>query len=596
MKPIDKVAALRKLMQEHQIDAWIVSSSDPHQSEYVAEHWQARAWLSGFTGSAGTVVITANKAGLWTDPRYHIRAEEELTGSGITLYREGLPGVPSYRQWLLNEMNPGDTIGFDGSVMSVQDVGKIERKLQDKAVNFSHQYDFIGRLWEDRPVLPKNPIMLHDIKYAGETRNSKIQRVRKKLGEIECQAQLVTALDEIAWLLNIRGRDVEYNPVAICYLVIMENEVRLFINAEKVPTQVREVLAGDGVEFSNYDDIFSYWEQVPAKTKVLSDPEQTSYKISNLISKTCLIKQAMSVPYAMKAIKNEKEIEGLRQAHIRDGVALVKWMYWLDHQNLERGHTEITLAEKLADFRSRGDNFQGLSFNTISGYQANSAVGHYFPRPETTPVVKPEGILLIDSGGQYLDGTTDITRTISLGRPTYEQKEVFTVVLKGLIHLSEAIFLKGTKGSELDVFARVPLWKQGWNCRHGIGHGIGSFLGVHEGPQKFAPGNKISFEPGMVTTNEPGVYFEGKFGVRLENVLITVPYRDTDFGEFLGFETISLCPIDLDLVEPKLLRSDEIGWLNAYHQVVYQSLVEFMTDDEGSWLHYETRSVPNPWQ
>jgi len=443
----------------------------------------------------------------------------------------------------------------------------------------------------ERPVIPHNQIFLHDIEYSGETRNSKIQRVREKLREIECQSQLVTSLDEIAWLLNIRGRDIQYNPVAICYAVITNDEVRLFINEEKVPDDVRITLAEDGVGFSNYEDVFSYWQQLPAGIKVLIDPEKTSYKIEKRISQTCRIRHGMSIPYAMKAVKNDIELEGLRQAHIRDGVALVRWMYWLDQQEFEDDHTEITLANKLTNFRRLGDKFQGLSFNTISGYQANSAIGHYFPRPETTPVIEPEGILLIDSGGQYLDGTTDITRTISLGSPTNKQKFAFTSVLKGLIHLSQTKFLKGTKGSELDVLAREPLWRQGWNCRHGIGHGIGSFLSVHEGPQKFAPGNRISFEAGMVTTNEPGVYFEEEFGVRLENVLVTGLYETTDFGDFLEFETISLSPIDLDLIDPRLLKPDEIEWLNAYHQEVYLSLAQFLTEDESSWLEHETRTI-----
>lgn len=578
-------------MQQHQIDAWIVPSSDPHQSEYVTDHWQARAWLSGFTGSAGTVAITAEEAGLWTDPRYHIRASDELTGSGITLYREGLPGVPSYRKWLLNELNEGDTIGFDGSVMSVREVEKIERTFQGLTFNFSHQHDLVGQLWEERPVIPQKPIFLHDLMFSGESRKSKIQRVRDKLSEIGCDGQLVTALDEIAWLLNIRGRDVQFNPVAICYVVITESEVRLFINSDKVPIRVREVLAGDGVELSYYEDIFSYWSHVPAEKKVLIDPERTSYKVEQLISQACQIKHGMSVPYAMKAVKNEKELEGLRQAHIRDGVALVKWMYWLDQQNFENEHTEITLADKLTEFRRTGENFQGLSFNTISGYQANSAIGHYFPRPETTPIIKPEGILLIDSGGQYLDGTTDITRTMSMGGATAEEKQVFTRVLKGLIRLSELKFPKGVKGSELDAFAREPLWRQGWNCRHGIGHGIGSFLNVHEGPQKFAPGNQVPFEPGMVTTNEPGVYFPGKFGCRLENVLVTIPVAATDFGEFYGFETITVCPIDLDLVELPLLTEGEKTWFNEYHQWVYSSLAPFLSEEERAWLEHETRSI-----
>jgi Xaa-Pro aminopeptidase len=591
MKPQEKIAELRKLMQDRQIAAWIVPSTDPHQSEYVADHWQARAWLSGFTGSAGTIVVTREKSGLWTDPRYHLRAEQELAGSGIDLYREGLPDVPSYRKWLREELNPEDTIGFDGSVLSLWEVEKLEQAFQDKAINLDYQYDFIGQMWSNRPKIPRNPIFLHDTKFAGETRESKFKRVIENLRERECQAQLVTALDDIAWLFNIRGSDVLYNPVAICYAVISELEVRLFIREDKVTVEVRKSLIEDGVEFSEYEDIFSYWQQPPGGINILIDPEKTSYKLERTISQTCRIKKGRSIPYSLKAVKNEVELEGLRQAHVRDGVAMVKWMSWLDQQSAEIEHTEITIAEKLSEFRSQGDYFQGLCFGTISGFQANSAVGHYSPQPETTPTLGPEGILLIDSGGQYLDGTTDITRTMSMGGATAEEKQAFTRVLKGLIRLSELKFPKGVKGSELDAFAREPLWRQGWNCRHGIGHGIGSFLNVHEGPQKFAPGNQTPFEPGMVTTNEPGVYFPGKFGCRLENVMVTIPVAATDFGEFYGFETLTLCPIDLDLVELSLLNEGERNWLNGYHQRVYSSLAPSLSEDERAWLERETRRI-----
>ncbi|UCD40668.1 MAG: aminopeptidase P family protein [Chloroflexota bacterium] len=591
MKPQEKVFELQKLMKDHQIEAWIVPSTDPHQSEYVAEHWKGRAWLSGFTGSAGTIVVTGDKSGLWTDPRYHLRAEQELEGSGIELFREGLPDVPNFRKWLIQELNSGDTVGFDGSVLSQQEVRKLERAFQEKDIQLNYQHDLVGQLWDDRPIIPRNPIFLHGTEFAGETRGSKFQRVREKLKENGFQAQVVTGLDEIAWLFNIRGSDVLYNPVAICYAVISEWEVRLFIYRDKVPPEVRAALVEEGIEFSEYEDIFSYWQQLPEETMVLIDPEKTSYKMERIISKSCRTKKGMSIPYLMKAVKNEVELEGLRQAHIRDGVAMVKWMYWLDQQGENFQHTEITVADKLTEFRSQGEYFQGLSFGTISAYQANSAVGHYNPQPETTPTLRLEGIFLIDSGGQYLDGTTDITRTLSLGGATDKQKQVFTRVLKGLIRLSRARFPKGVKGNELDAITREPLWQQGWNCRHGIGHGIGSYLNVHEGPQKFAVGNKTPFEPGMVATNEPGVYFPGKFGCRIENVLVTIPDEATDFGEFYGFETITLCPIDLELVDDSLLTEGEVSWLNEYHQWVFDTLSPFLSQEEKEWLEQETRSI-----
>ncbi len=591
MEPQEKIFDLQKLMKDYQIEAWIVPSTDPHQSEYVAEHWKERAWLSGFTGSAGTVVVTEEKAGLWTDPRYHLRAEHELSGSGIELFRVGMPDVPTYPKWLLQELESGDTIGFNGSLLSLREVRNLERTFQEKDIHLNYQHDLVGQLWDDRPIIPRNPIFLHGTEFAGETRDSKFQRIREKLKENGCQAQVVIGLDEIAWLLNIRGSDVLYNPVAICYAVISEWEVRLFIYRDKVPPEVRAALVEEGIEFSEYEDIFSYWQQLPEETMVLIDPEKTSYKIERIISQSCRIKKRMSIPYLMKAVKNEVELEGLRKAHIRDGVAMVKWMYWLDQQSEDFKHTEITVADKLTEFRSQGEFFQGLSFGTISAYQANSAVGHYSPQPGTTPTLQPEGIFLIDSGGQYLDGTTDITRTLSLGGATDEHKQVFTRVLKGLIRLSRVKFPKGIKGNELDAITREPLWQEGWNCRHGIGHGIGSFLNVHEGPQKFATGNQIPFEPGMVATNEPGVYFQGKFGCRIENVLVTIPVDSTDFGEFYGFETITICPIDLELVEFSLLDEEEINWLIEYHQWVFDTLSPFLSQEEREWLEQETRSI-----
>ena len=591
MGPIERIAGLRKLMRDHFIDALLVPSADPHQSEYVAERWQTRAWLSGFTGSAGTVVVTQEKCGLWTDSRYHIRAAHELAGSEIELFRTGLPGVPSYAAWLQQELREGDTLGFDGSVLSVSQVAKLDQAFRGKAVTFSYQNDLVGQLWHDRPKVPQNPISLHDMKYAGESRRSKIRRIRDKLKEQGVHAQLVTTLDDIAWTLNIRGSDVQYNPVAISYAVISEWEVRLFIRRNKVPNDVRQALEKDGVQFSEYEDVFSFWHQVPDGTTVLVDPEKTSHQIERILSQTCRVKKGVSIPYSLKATKNETELEGVRKAHIRDGVSLVKWMCWLDQQSADIVHTEITVARRLAEFRGLGEHSRGLSFGTIAGYQANSAIGHYNPRSETTPKIGPEGILLVDSGGQYLDGTTDVTRTITLGSPTREEKQALTLVLKGLIKVSRAKFPKGTTGSALDALAREPLWQHGYNCRHGTGHGIGSYLNVHEGPQRLSSSSDVSLGKGMVTTIEPGVYFEGKFGVRLENVLITVAETTTGFGDFYSFETVTLCPIDLDLVETSLLDSEERTWLNEYHRLVNATLTPFLSQAEQAWLRHETREI-----
>ena len=591
MTPRERIRTLQTLLREHQIDAYIIPSADPHQSEYVAARWQARAWVSGFTGSAGTLVITQQRAGLWVDSRYHIRATREVEGSGIKVYKVGLSGVPSFADWLAQELNAGAVVGFDGRVFSVAEVTKLAHAFQDKRVTFSFERDLVGEIWTGRPAIPQNEIFIHDLIFAGQARTAKIQSIREQLAARNTHAQLISALDDIAWTLNLRGSDVECNPVAISYLVISRDAVRLFIDAMKIPPDVRAGLESDGVQILAYDEIYSYLDNLSPETTVLIDPDKTSYKLEQIVARACHTIRGTSIPSRLKAIKNETERDGIRQAHIRDGVAVVKWMYWLSQQTFEDRHTEITLAEKLDEFRSAGDHFQGPSFGAIVAYQANSAVGHYRAHADTTPTIRREGILLVDSGGQYLDGTTDITRTLTLGNPTPEQKRAFTSVLRGLIRLSQAQFPKGTQGKQLDALAREPLWKQGWICRHGIGHGVGCFLNVHEGPQGFSKTNTVAFEPGMVTTNEPGVYLEGRFGIRLENVLLTISEGMTEFGEFCGFETVALCPIDLKLVDSSLLSGAEKNWLNEYHQRVFQVLSPFLSFEETEWLRGATRAI-----
>ncbi len=591
MKPKEKIAELRKLMKAYNIDAYIVPSTDPHQSEYPAECWKARAWLSGFRGSAGTVVVTQTKAGLWTDPRYHMRGETELAGSGIELYKFGLIGVPAYSEWLDQELGDGSVVGFDGNVVSMADMEKLKAAFREKTIKLVTQYDLVGELWHDRPGIPENSTFLHDEKFAGESRKSKINRVREKLKESGADAHLLTSLDDIAWTLNLRGSDVAYNPVAICYLVISDHEVRLFMDREKIPDQVKQVLESEGVALSEYEGVVGYLQQLKPGIRILIDPEKTNCNLKESIPQSIWVKEGVSIPYVMKAIKNETELAGIRKSQIRDGVALVKWMCWLDGQIGKVPHTEITVAEKLTEFRSQGEYFQGLSFGTICGYQSNSAVGHYSSNPETVPTLKAEGILLIDSGGQYLDGTTDITRTLTLGNPTHEEKQAFTLVLKCQIKLATLVFPKGTSGDRLDAIAREPLWRLGWNCRHGIGHGVGYFLNVHEGPQRFREDNAVPLELNMLMSNEPGVYFEGQFGVRLENLLVTVLKDVTEFGEFYGFETDTLCPFDLELVDVAMLNSEEKSWLNAYHRRVYETLKPFLMEEEKAWLRRETRQI-----
>ncbi len=586
----EKLAALRKLMSAHKIDAWIVPSDDPHQSEYVADRWKARAWLSGFTGSAGTVVVTADKAGLWTDSRYFLQAEMELKDSGITLFKEDIPGVPYYKDWFREVLKENAVVGFDGKVMSVSQVKDLESKLAAKKISFAYHVDLIDNLWQDRPSIPGNPAFILEEKYAGESRTSKINHIRAEMKKHKADYLILSALDDIAWTLNIRGSDVEYNPVTYCYAVIAQTESRLFITEKKLNKNVNRELTDDRIIIDDYDKFFDFLTSLPEST-VLLDPDKTSQKIMDSISLSCVVLETPSIPFDLKACKNETELKGIRNAHIRDGVALVKWLYWLNNHIGKEEHTEISIADKLKEFRSKGEFFQGLSFDTIAGYKGNGAIVHYSAKPETAAKIYPEGILLIDSGGQYLDGTTDITRTITLGKPTEEEKTCFTLVLKGHINLGKLVFPKGYNGSQIDVVARAAMWEFYMNYGHGTGHGVGHFLNVHEGPQRIRPENNVPLKPGMLTSNEPGLYIKGKFGIRIENLIVTTVKKENEFGTFFGFETVSFCPICLDLVNVNMLTGDEKKWLNDYHKAVYEKLGPFLSADEKNWLQHETRAV-----
>ncbi|MEZ4709884.1 MAG: aminopeptidase P family protein [Caldilineaceae bacterium] len=581
----------QNLLKQTNIDAWIVPSADPHQSEYVAEHWQARAWLSGFSGSAGTLVVTPNWAGLWTDPRYHLRAAAELAGSGIALFRLGLPDVPSHLAWLASALPAGATVGLDASVLSAAAFAELSQRLQAKAVKFYTERNLVQECWQERPPMPQAPVFEHEEHFAGEARAAKLARIRARLHAEGAHAHLLTALDDIAWTFNLRGGDVAFNPVTIAYALILEDEARLYIDRAKVPASLQEALARDGVVLEEYTAIEACWQRLSPNATVLIDPAKTSHQLHQRLAQHCQTKWGTSIPHLLKATKNATELAGLRQACLRDGAALVRWLIWLEDAIGNAPHTEITVAAKLAEFRSLGEHYRGLSFGTICGYRANSAVGHYSAQPETTPAIYPAGILLIDSGAQYMDGTTDVTRALTLGAPTVDEKRVFTTVLKSHIRLATAIFPAGARGDQLDALAREPLWRAGWNCRHGIGHGVGHFLNVHEGPQRFATNNRVAFAPGMVTSNEPGVYFEGRFGVRLENLLVTIPHSTTEFGEFYGFETVTLCPFDVELVEPTMLEQAEKTWLNQYHQRVYNELAPHLSAYEQAWLRHKTQPV-----
>ena len=587
----EKLAALRALMRDHAIDAWIVPSADPHQSEYVAERWQARAWMTGFSGSAGTQVVTHDRAGLWTDSRYHLRAEQDLAGTAIELFKDGLPGVPSYTEWLASMLPTGATVGFDANVFSVKEVEKLRQALAAKQVTLNIEHDLVGEIWPDRPARPAGPIFLHDVRFSGEPRAGKLARIRDQMQQQHSDVLLLAALDDIAWTLNIRGSDVTCNPVAVSYAVITDSEARVFVDTGKLPADVRAALAADSIAFAPYDEIGNYLHDLPAGAVVLIDPDKTSYGLAQAVPATCTISEKTSLPRVMKAIKNATELDGIHQAHVRDGIAMVRWLQWLENEVATGVHTEVTVAAKLEQIRSQARHYQGLSFGIIAGYAANGAIGHYKPEAATAATLEPRSVLVIDSGSQYLDGTTDVTRTASLGTPTPDERRAFTRVLQSLIRLSTAQFPQGTTGAQLDALARGPLWQEGWECRHGIGHGVGHFLNVHEGPPRFSKTGTAPIEPGMVLTIEPGVYFEGRFGIRIENMVIVAARETSEFGDFYGFETVTFCPIDLALVDFSLLSRDEIAWLDSYHRLVFDTLAPHLAPDEREWLRRETRQV-----
>ncbi len=585
-----RLELLRSIMRERNLDAYLVPSQDPHQSEYVAEYWQGRAWLSGFTGSAGTLVVTQEAAGLWTDARYYIRAEQALKGTGIHLFKLGEDKIPNYDFWLAATLRKNARLGLDGSVISVAQHENLKAYLTPKNIEIITEHDLLAEIWLERPRLQTRGIVEHELSFAGESRKQKLERVRAELVTNDSQVLLVTSLDDCAWLFNLRGQDVPFNPVFLAYALIDLDSASLFVSEQSLPLGLVNTLANDGVQVFPYQAIYEQVAKLTG-TSVLLDPQKTSFKLATTLSKDCKARQAPSLVSQMKAIKNKTEYEGIKASQIRDAVAFVKWQFWLEEALKTEQHTELSLADKLTVIRAEMKHYQGQSFNPIVAYKANSAVGHYQSDPKTVPSLKPEGILLIDSGAQYLDGTTDITRTLSLGKPSSQEKKVFTTVLKSLIRLSTLSFPKGTTGQQLDAITRVPLWEQGWDCRHGIGHGVGYFLNVHEGPQRFSKTNDIVFEVGMLSSNEPGVYFEGEFGVRLENLLFCVEKETTTVGTFLGFETVTFCPIDLNLVALELLNEVEKDWLNRYHTQVYGYLSSYLQSFEKDFLKEKVRVI-----
>ncbi len=588
----ERIRKLRKCMAEKNIDAYIIPTSDPHLSEYLSDYWKTRVWISGFTGSAGTVVVTMKEAGLWTDGRYFIQAEDQLQGSEIKLFKMRMPKVPKITEWLRDNLKKGSTVGFDGKVVSQSWVKNMEKELSKKGINFEENYDLIDEIWIDRPKESKNKIFIHDVKYAGKTPKEKLEDVRNEMKKLDVNYFLLGSLDDIAWLYNIRGRDVVSNPVVTSYALVSMDKSWLFVNKDKVNKEVEQFLNENGVEIAEYGEVKKYVEKIHKDTKIFIDPNKINRWLYNGIPEKCEIVEGMNITTKLKAIKNNVEIENLKRCYVKDGVALVKFLYWLDENIGKAKITEMSADEKLELFRREQKLFVEPSFDTIAGYKEHGAMMHYKATEETNYVLKPEGMFLVDSGGQYYDGTTDTTRTIVLGPISEEEKRDFTLTLKGLINLSKAKFLYGATGPNLDVLARLPLWEEGIDYKCGTGHGVGFFLNVHEGPNSFSQyPSKIVMEEGMVTTIEPGVYKEGKHGIRLENVVVAVKDYENESGQFMKFETLTNCPIDLDGIDVEMLNEEEIKWLNEFHEKVYKNLSPHLNEKEKKWLRKATRDI-----
>ena len=588
-----RLASLREVMKREHLAAFIFPSTDAHQSEYVADHWLGRAWISGFNGSAGTAVVTMTSAALWTDSRYFLAAEEQLQGTEFQLMKLKIPGTPSIAEWLGKELADVSSpeVGLDGWVNSYVSTSRLIADLRrEGGITVRTNFDPLKEIWTERPAIPENPIEIQPIEYAGEGVSSKIERIRKALRASHADGMLVSALDDIAWTLNLRGADVHCNPVFVSYLLIASDKVSLFVDEVKVNAEVRTYLETNGISIYKYNKVEEGLKEY-SEYNILLDGNETSYYLWKTVRCQEIVSQTSPIP-AMKAVKNEAEITGYRRAMVRDGVAMVKFLKWLVPAVEAGGQTEISIDKKLTSLRAEQDLFRDISFDTIAGYQAHGAIVHYEASPETDVLLKPEGLLLLDSGAQYQDGTTDITRTIALGPVTEEMKHIYTLVLKGHIQLELAKFPDGASGTQLDALARESMWREGLNFLHGTGHGVGSYLNVHEGPHQV----RMEYMPaplraGMTLTDEPGLYLAGKFGVRIENTLLIKEYMETEFGKFLQMESLTLCPIDTAPIDVEMLLPEELAWLNAYHAEVYAKLAPYLDKEEQKWLENATKVI-----
>lgn len=587
-----RLESLREVMRREHLSAFIFPSTDAHQSEYVADHWQGRTWISGFNGSAGTAVVTMKSAALWTDSRYFLAAEEQLKGTEFQLMKLKIEGTPTISEWLAQELQGENAeVGLDGMVNSYHEtMGLIADLRKSGGITVRTNFDPLGLIWTDRPAIPANPVEIQPMEFAGESVASKISRIRTALRQRHADGMLISVLDDIAWTLNLRGTDVHCVPVFVSYLLISSQQVSLYVDSAKINDEVKAYLTENGISLYPYNKVAEGLERY-SEYNILLDGDETSYFLWKTVKCQEIIAGNSPVP-AMKAQKNDREIAGFRQAMLRDGVAMVKFLRWLKPAVEAGGQTEISIDRKLTSLRAEQHLFRDISFDTIAGYQAHGAIVHYEATPETDVALKPEGLILIDSGAQYQDGTTDITRTIALGPVTEEMKHVYTLVLKGHIQLELAKFPDGASGTQLDALARECMWREGYNYLHGTGHGVGSYLSVHEGPHQI----RMEWKPtplraGMTVTDEPGLYLSGKFGVRIENTLLIKDYQTTEFGKFLQMESLTLCPIDLTPVDFSMLQPEEIEWLDTYHRDVFEKLSPYLEGEDLEWLREATRPV-----
>ena len=587
----ERIARLREELRREHLSAFIFPTSDPHNSEYTAEHWKGREWISGFNGSAGTAVVTLDNAALWTDSRYFIAAEEQLQGTEFQLMKLKVEGTPSIAEWLGRELKDvaDKAVGIDGMVNSTNSIKELISDLRTQGgITLRTNFDPLERIWLERPAIPENPVVIHPLEYAGEPIREKLARIRKALREKHADGMLMAALDDIAWTLNLRGSDVHCSPVFVSYLLISTTEVTLYINKVKLTPEVMSYLQAEGVGVKPYNQVKQglkdYFEY-----NILLDGNEVNYTLYKTVERE-IVDASSPVPL-MKAVKNEREIAGFRSAMLKDGIAMVKFLKWLKPAVEAGGQTEMSVERKLTALKAEQPLFRGLSFDTIVGYEEHGAIVHYEAILETDATLHPKGLLLIDSGTQYQDGTTDVTRTIALGPLTEEQKRVYTLVLKGHIDLQLLHFPDGASGTQLDAIARRPLWQAGMNFLHGTGHGVGCYLNCHEGPHQIRmEWIPARLQAGMTVTDEPGVYLGGRFGVRIENTLLVVPAEETECGRFLGFETLTLCPIEMSPIIKELMTPEEIQWLNDYHTMVYERLSPYLNEDEKAWLRKATAS------